>query len=520
MISAQSTVPCPAPAGSTPHQRRRIAVIGGGASATAFLVALVKQISAESVVEAPDVVVFEPDGPCGPGFAYRDDTDSALLNRPVSAMSVDYGDRGHFRRWLGQHGPATARTDAGSALFAPRSSFGRYLADVFATACRDLGNLGGSVEVVREPVREVQPTAERCAVGPERSAPRWVDDVILCLGSLPARDVYRLSGAPGYLHQPYPVQQSAHAVPHGGEVLVLGSGLTAIDVALELGRRTDGVRVTLGSRSGALPDVRCDLGAGDCARELVEDVRRMFAQRETISLKDLAGLLDGELSRRGTTLREALRPFLARTGGDELLRTRLGEPGPAAAVQRCIVALTPWYSRLWRALDRASGKAFTRRYSRVFTCLRSPMPPVNARRLLALADSGRLSFRAGILDVRAEDRHFRALYRGGQERRYDVVVNATGRGIDVSAARPGTLVETLTRSGFARPHPLGGLDVDPDTNEVLDACGVPIPRLHIVGDLSSGVHFHTSSMEYAATQAGRVAERVASRLPTRAGVLL
>lgn len=520
MSPVQTAVPCLASADTPPTQRRRIAVIGGGASGAAFLVALVKQISADAVVDVPDVVVFEPEGPCGPGIAYRDDTESALLNRPVSAMSVDYVDRGHFRRWLGQHGPATIRTDAGRELFAPRSSFGRYLAEVFDTACRDLRNLGGSVEIVREAVREVQPAAEGSAVVPERSAARWVDDVILCLGSMPARDVYRLSGSPGYVHQPYPVRRIADVVHGGSEVLVLGSGLTAIDVALELGRCRDGVRVTLASRSGAVPDVRCDLGAGDCARELVEDVRRMLSQRETIGLRHLLRLLDGELSRRGTTLREALRPFLARFGGGELLRARLEEPEPAAALQRCIVALTPWYSRLWRALDAPSRTEFTGRYKRVFTCLRSPMPPVNARRLLALSDAGALEFRAGIVDVRAEGDRFRASFRGGEQDHYDMVVNATGRGIDVSAARPGTLVETLTRSGFARPHPLGGLDVDPDTNEVLDACGVAIPGLHIVGDLSSGVHFHTSSMEYAATQAGRVAEHVATRLPSKSGVLL
>ncbi len=515
---------CLAPPHTSSRERRTVAVIGGGASATAFLCALAKQVSAEATVEAPDVVVYEPADVCGPGVAYRNDTEVALLNRPVSAMSVDYLDRGHFRRWLGEYEPLS---DSDSAQFVPRASFGRYLADVFDGACRDLRNLGGSVDIVREEVRDVQPGVEGSFVYPEHSAVRWANDVVLCLGSVPARDAYRLSGTPGYVHQPYPVQQLAQSVGAGANVLVLGSGLTAIDVALFLGRRSDPVRVTLASRSGALPDVRCDLGAGDCAPELVAEVQSELERRNTLRLTDLSRLLERELARSGTTLREALRSFLAKSKGERLLRSRLATPEPAAAMQRCVVALTPWYSRLWRALDADGCEEFTRRFGRIFTCLRSPMPPVNARRLLELSDSGLLSFQKGLTGVRAEGERFHARFRGRGVARsehdgdeyFDVVINATGRGIDVGAARPGSLVESAVRSGFARPHPLGGLDVLPESNEVLDACGTPVPRWHVVGDLSSGVHFHTSSMEYAATQAGRVAQRVISRLPSHQGVL-
>jgi uncharacterized NAD(P)/FAD-binding protein YdhS len=182
-------------------------------------------------------------------------------------------------------------------------------------------------------------------------------------------------------------------------------------------------------------------------------------------------------------------------------------------VQRCIVALTPWYSRLWRALDHASRRAFTRRYGRLFTCLRSPMPPVSARRVVAMADAGALGCRTGITGVRPVGDRFRAEFRGGDPEDFDVVVNATGQGINVNDARPGSLVQSLVQDGHASPHPLGGLDVSPDTNEVLDPQARPVPGVHVVGDLSSGVHFHTSSMEYVANQAGRVAAHLVGRLP-------
>lgn len=524
--------------------RRTIAVVGGGASATAFLSALVKEISAETDGQAPDVVVYEPAASCGPGVAYGDDTEVALLNRPAPAMSVDYSDRGHFRRWLGRNGLLLTRTEPGRIPFVPRAWFGRYLAEMFRNACDDLHHLGGSVRVCREAVRDVWHEGEHIVVMPAHAPPHRTDEVVLCLGSVPARDLYRLSGTPGYLHHPYPVRALAdrigeltaqHTERGGGEVLILGSGLTAVDIALEVSRRPGAPHVTIASRSGALPDVRYDFGAGDIAPDLVEDVRTLLARQDVIGLDGLAGLLDGALKRRGTTLREALRPFLRGSCGAELIRARLAAPGPAAALQQCVVALTPWYSRLWRALDPVSSREFSRRYGRIFTCLRSPMPEVNARRLLELADSGAVSFRSGIThvaadgpadapvrtdadahaDVTADSGRFTATFRDGRTRRFGITINATGRGIDVAAARPGSLLEALSKSGVARPHPLGGLDVEPDTNEVLSARGERSPLLHVVGDLSSGVHFHTSSMEYVATQARRVAEQVATRLRNR-----
>lgn len=129
-----------------------------------------------------------------------------------------------------------------------------------------------------------------------------------------------------------------------------------------------------------------------------------------------------------------------------------------------------------------------------------------------------LQFHSGIIDARAEAGGFRAFYRDGSSWHFDAVVNATGRGIDVDTAGSGSLLENLVQRGFAYPHALGGLDVDPTNNEVLGVNG-KTSGLHVVGDLSSGVHFHTSSMEYVATQAQWVAEHITYTLEPCEGQL-
>lgn len=500
-------------------ERCTIAVIGAGAAGTSFLYGLVKRISAMPTVGPPRVVVLEPQSRCGPGTAYGADTTTALLNRPNAAMSVDYTDPGHFRRWLGERESLARGKVSSEALFVPRSQFGDYLTEVFDAARNDLHNLGGTVEVLADSADAVEPGhGGRMVVRPSEAAAFEANKVVLCLGSVPNRDPYGLQGVPGYVAHPYPLKSQLDQIKDGASVLVLGTGLTAVDVALALGTTRRARKLVLASRAGLLPDVRCDFSGVEGAPNLVEDVHAALSSKDRLSLREVAALLNAELVRRGTSLRAAMAPFLGRKTGSEQLRHRLDEPYPAATAQRCIVALTPLYSRLWRALDVESRRRFLRQYWRIFSALRSPMPPSTARRLTGLAEEGILQFHHSISDVRAETSGFRAWYRDGSSRRFDATVNATGRGIDVDAAGFGSLLDKLVKQGLAYPHALGGLDVDPTNNEVLGGNG-PTAGLHVVGDLSSGVHFHTSSMEYVATQAQWVAEHIASTLSPSEGHL-
>jgi uncharacterized NAD(P)/FAD-binding protein YdhS len=487
-----------------------LAVIGGGAAATAFLLALAKRVSAVAELEAPAVVVFEPAPPCGPGLAYRPDIDSALLNRPHSAMSVDSADPGHFRRWLARAGGGLGSQREKFGAFVPRHYFGSYLRDAFATACAELRSLGGEVEVVADAVSHTQRTGNRWMLRSATGRVVYAEDVVLCPGALPARDLYGLDGVPNYVQQPYPLGRSLAGIDRDSRVLVLGMGLTALDVALLLGNR--GVRtLTLTSRHGLVPDVRGDLSGGECAPRLYTELEGLLRAQTGVRAEQVLALLEAELARSATTMAEAIAPFVESTDPVDFLRRRLAQPGPAAAIQRCSIALTPLYSRLWKALTQADRSLFNLRYRRTFACLRNPMPPGSARRLVNLADSGRLSFQPGVLAVRPDGDGFEADFRNHRTGQFDTVINATGRCIDVSAAPRGSLLGHLLSSGAARSHPLGGLEVDPDTNELIDDQGSIQVGLHVIGDMSSGVHFHSSSMEYVATQATLVSRHVAER---------
>ncbi|MEU6081617.1 FAD/NAD(P)-binding protein [Streptomyces sp. NPDC047108] len=485
-----------------------IAVIGGGAAGTAFLAAYARELSADGTALPADVHVFEPTDRFGPGVAYARDTLAALLNRPMSAMSVDHNDPGHFRRWLHRSAPrrhtvVLPTPREATSVFAPRAAFGNYLEGVFQHACGDLEALGARVTTVRDAVLDVTEENGEYTVTTAGGGRFTTGSVVLAVGSLPPADVFGLGGAPGFVAQPYPLARSLRRVDRADEVLVLGCGLTAIDCALVLSEQ--GRRVTLASRSGFVPDVRAE------ATARWDDSEHAFGAHElassgTVRLAEIYALIDTCLRERGTSLRHAIRPYAERLPVADLLRSRLADLGPVGLLQRCVTGMTPAYSALWRALPPEDQRTFLRRHNRVFSCVRNPMPPENARKLIRLADAGSLDFRRGITAVREEaGGGFTAVFSDGRSARYGGVVNAVGRTLDVTTAPEGSLLRALSRRSLVAPHPAGGVQVEPATNRALRPDGSPHTGFHVVGDLSSGVHFHSSSMEYVARQAARVA---------------
>ena len=97
----------------------RIAIVGGGASGTLVAANLLR-----STDRTIDVVVYDEREALGRGVAYSTTDPNHLLNVRAKQMSAIVGDPDHFLRFA-----ACGRDD-----FAPRATYGDYLATVLAEA--------------------------------------------------------------------------------------------------------------------------------------------------------------------------------------------------------------------------------------------------------------------------------------------------------------------------------------------------------------------------------------------------
>jgi uncharacterized NAD(P)/FAD-binding protein YdhS len=206
--------------------RRTVAVVGGGCAGVLA--------TRELLHGAEDrVVLIEPDEPGG-GLAYGSARPWHLLNSRAGAMSADPDDPGHFARWAG-----CAPDD-----FRPRPSYGRYLSAVFGALAGD-----ERLRVVRARAAGLSARGITLEGGSEARA----DEVVGATGNPAPAQPAAGPDHPDYIADPWRAGV-LDAIPSDAPVLLIGAGLTAVDVALTL--TADGRRdapITAVSRRGQLP---------------------------------------------------------------------------------------------------------------------------------------------------------------------------------------------------------------------------------------------------------------------------
>ena len=217
----------------------RVAIVGGGAAGVLTAAHLRRT--------RPDaqITLIDASGRPGAGAAYGTSDPVHLLNVPAQRMSAWPDDPDHFCRWLDDHGVTAP------AGFAPRLAYRRYLQDQLAgaevrmEAAEVVGLVpGASTQVKLSDGRSLSADAVVLASGrPEGGMPESLERAfapVLAAGA--DGKVVVDPWAPGAL--------AALGARRFETVLVIGSGLTGVDVALHLIAR--GATVTLLSRHGTL----------------------------------------------------------------------------------------------------------------------------------------------------------------------------------------------------------------------------------------------------------------------------
>jgi uncharacterized NAD(P)/FAD-binding protein YdhS len=210
----------------------RIAIVGAGFSGCQITLELLRHARAGT-----EILLCDGSGSFGPGVAFAARHGRLLLNTRVANMSVFEDDRSHFLRWLWakdppEH-PAGSIPPSGHA-FVSRGLYGRYLSEVLDQAEATLPS-GVSLERVGRGVVELIEEHERIRLRLDDGSARSADVAVLCSGLLPPG----LPAAPGaepcpgarLISNPWYEAALARIGPEDA-VLVLGSGLTMVDVAI------------------------------------------------------------------------------------------------------------------------------------------------------------------------------------------------------------------------------------------------------------------------------------------------
>jgi len=460
-----------------------VAIVGGGcggALVAAHLMRVDRRLR--------QIIIFEPRAELGAGAAYSTDDPHHLLNAPAGGMSAYEDDPAHFVTWL-----AARNLGLGSSDFVPRSIYRDYLQDVLRDAHRDaepgteltwIHDAVTSVSVEQSEGREV--TTLRFGQGKRLRA----DRLVLAMGA-PAPVALSGLGVPpifGMIGDPWS-PDALEALDTAGDVLILGTGLTMVDVAMVLADRNPRRTIHARSRHGFLPAEHAsdgfapwpDFSPGNptTARQVLRGLRTMTAQAEST----------------GWNWRNVIAS--ARTAAPHI----------------------------WSGLSETERRRLLRHLGRQWEVSRHRMSAPVASAVCELRQSGRLTVDAGrVLAVTNEgsvgEPRLRVTLsgRGGsvQTLFVNAIIDCTGPGPDPTAGSP--LLAGLVAAGLARIHSTGvGLDVD-EHGDLRTVAGTS--AIHTVGWCRRGAEFEATAVPEIRRQADRLARHVAESIGHGAPILV
>lgn len=434
---------------------QHIAIIGGGFSGTLLAINLMRH-------DGPRVTLIEREQ-AARGLAYATHNASHLLNVRASNMSAFPDIPDHFARWFEAHGGAADG-------FASRQVYGQYLGELLAEASRQHDGL----RLVKASALACRPAQDGVKITICDGSIIEADLAVLAVGNLPPHPPPGLE--PDMLGHRYRSDPWSSDITEGltadDQVLLIGTGLTAIDAALTLWDSGFGGTVVALSRRGLLPRPHGPGGhppGNDAPAEV-----------------SFAKLLNR-------------------------VRRRTDEIGWRQSVDE----LRPITQRIWQRADGTQRARFLRHLRPWWDVHRHRLAPQVAAWLEDMQAAGRLRiFPGSTVGFHAEAGAVRAVLRprgsaAAQEDRFARVINCTGPGGDLLRTDE-PLLKGLTDAGTIRADAARlGIDVDSQCR-TLDAAGQPNTNLLAVGPLTRGTFWEITAVPDIRRQVWDIARRLSN----------
>ncbi len=401
-------------------------------------------------------VLIDGSGRMNRGVAYSTPEPVHLLNVPSGKMSAWPDRPADFADWLGDEGDT----------FAERRAFGRYLGHIADAH-------GDRVERRNVAVTGAHRLDGHWQISLADGSAMHASALVLGNGNQVPAPLGVMTGVPDGLFVNNPWGEDAKAAvsrlgSEGGDVLILGTGLTMIDTVLSLDAAGHRGRVVALSRRGLVPHPHAPHTPAEVAWE-------------QIPAGNLLGLW-------------------------RWLRRRSAEVGFRAAVD----SLRPHSQRLWQSLPERQQRRFLRHARPWWDVHRHRIAPEIGRKLRSLVAEGRLEVVAGRL--RSAEPKEGALQvsltrRGSAEpehRSFACAFNCTGP-LGEMRRNEDPLLQHLLSSGTIRIDHLGmGLSVDRRSRAG--------ERVWAVGPLTKGCYWEIVAVPDIRTQADAVADDIAQEL--------
>jgi uncharacterized NAD(P)/FAD-binding protein YdhS len=442
-----------------------VLIIGGGFSGTTLAVQLSRRD-----LELKVAIVDSGKIP-GQGLAYGTTYQCHVLNVPAKSMSAFPEDPEHFVRWARRHHDPNVQDGS----FLPRMVYGRYLASLLKEAAATSGR---DLPCFRDEAVTLTRIEGLFSTQLKSGGKLLARAVVIATGNVPP-GLSSVSGltdaATRYVTFAWS-QTALQGLRGSADVLLIGAGLTSVDLAIALASKGFRGKIQMLSRRGLLPQAHRQTGGWPqfwnegCPR----------------------------------TVRGLMR----------LIRNQVRAAAKVGIDWRSVIdALRPVTPDIWRSLPDTERRRFMRHVRPYWDAHRHRVAPEVSEQLSTLIREGRIQVHAGrIAKYREEENHAAVSYRRRRDGRTDEllvgrVINCTGPEADWRRI-DNSLLSSLFAQRLARPDPLFlGLDVDTD-GSVLNDQAVASRSLFAIGPVRKGKLWETTAVPELRQQAANLAEHI------------
>jgi uncharacterized NAD(P)/FAD-binding protein YdhS len=366
--------------------------------------------------------------------------------------------------------------------FVARKIYGDYVNSLVAQQISECKSGQNSQRHVRAEVVDIEARKKHYCLILADGSRLEADYVVLALGNLGGKRPGWLKDAAisssAYIHDPWDTK-AIEAVDANEDVLIVGSGLTAIDKIIELKSKGHKARLYVLSRHGLFPNRHT----------------KNYQRRPQVEFKYASAL-------------SALTN----------IRQRVANLGSASGVtdwRQVVDDLRPITQQWWLSLPQTEKKRFLRHLQTYWDIHRHRMASEISDKIEEALQTGKLQIIAGrIIKVQAEGKKLTIeIMERGEKASLNIcvskIINCTGPQSSLETI-DSPLLTNLKRRGLIHSHVLGtGIAVRPD-GQIVDQKGQPVSGLFAIGPLLKAELMESVAVPELRGQALALAKRIAS----------
>ncbi|MDT0729237.1 FAD/NAD(P)-binding protein [Staphylococcus epidermidis] len=464
----------------------RVAIIGMGTAGVSVLRQLVKHENFSQL----KVDVYDDDRNMGQGVPFQNDSSELLINMPSKSMSLNLDDDQEFWKWYQNQ----TEFNFSNPQYLPRFVFGHYMKSYLSYYNDQFDNL----TIINDKVQEIFTQSDVddtdlkyhvCTCDDEKEW-REYDYLFLTFGTFSYHDPYDLKGTKGYIQTPYPTYHTLDNVKDSDRIVIIGTGLASLDAVRYVTAHHPSLPITMTSRSAALPSVRGKMTKIQFTHLTKSRFNGIMKNHfGNVPLEKVVSLFLKECEDYGIDFKKLI---YRRTGNHvKDLEYDLNHEEEMGIFQSIIEHLKENLNWIWNSLSVKDQETFNRKYTKIIQLNSNPMPPRTARLLIKLIQNNELVIKKGLEDIVHKNNQFMLKYNDTTQNYelFDIVINATGSKTHLSQLdEDDQLILNLENRQIVQRHPMGGIQIIPETNQVISPRYGTLKNVIAIGQMTNGVN--------------------------------